>query len=161
MFRTIVRKQGDDGARSYPDHFAERVRSEMGRRYDAVINSCVNDSGRGAIERENFATHVRKLVRRTCAIGAVPLLQTMNTIALGPRHSALPSFVEIIQRIAREEGIIVVDHWAHWQKQGDVSDWLNDAIHPNATGHAEMAKVMFRTLGIFDPKRPACQLGAK
>lgn len=179
------------GARSYPEHFAERVRSEMGRRYDAVINTGVNgetsdgilkdfewrvarykpdvvsinigmnDSGRGAIERENFATHIRELVRRTRAIGAVPLLQTMNTITPDPRHATLPAFVEVIQRIAKEEGVIVVDHWAHWQKQGDASDWLNDAIHPNATGHAEMAKVMFRTLGIFEPKSPTCQLGAK
>ena len=66
-----------------------------------------------------------------------------------------------MQRVAKEEGVIVVDHWAQWQKQNNVKDWLSDPTHPNATGHAELAKELFRTIGIFDPKSPTCQLGAK
>ena len=54
-----------------------------------------------------------------------------------------------------------MDNWSHWQKQPGSKDWLGDSIHPNAIGHAEMAKVLFRAIGIFDPKSPTCQLGAK
>jgi sialidase-1 len=179
------------GARSYPEHFAERVRFEMNRRRDVVINTGIsgdtsdgilkdfewrvgrykpdvvsinigmNDCARGAGGRDNFTTHLRELVRRTRALGAVPVLQTTNTIAADGRRGDLAAFVGIIQKVAKDEGVILVDHWSHWQKQGDVSAWLNDPIHPNATGHAEMAKVMFRALGIFDAKSPTCQLGAK
>ena len=121
----------------------------------------MNDCARGPGERDEYAMRLRELVRRSRVIGAVPLLHTTNTITPDARHKDLPAFNAIVQKIAKDEGAILVDHWAHWSKQGDVKDWLNDPIHPNATGHAELAKVLFRALGIFDAKSPTCQLGAK
>ena len=179
------------GARSYPEHFAERVRFELKRPRDIVVNSGIsgdtadgilrdfdwrvgrfkpdvvsinigmNDCARGAGDRDEFATRLRELVRRTRAIGAVPLLHTTNTILPEKSRAELPAFNAVAQKIAKEEGAILVDHWSHWTKQGDVKDWLNDPLHPNAVGHAEMAKVLFRAIGIFDAKSPTCQLGAK
>lgn len=179
------------GARSYPEHFAERVRFEMRRHRDVVINTGINgdtadgilndfewrvgrykpdvvsinigmnDSARGPSERAEYTTRLRELVRRTRALGAIPLLHTTNTVTAATRHADLPAFMAIVQKIAKEEGAIVVDHWAHWTQQGDVKDWLSDSIHPNALGHAELAKVLFRAIGIFDAKSPTCQIGAK
>ena len=180
-----------NGIRSYAEHFSERIRAELARKRDIVINSAVNgdtsndilsdfewrvarhkpdvvsinigvyDSTRGIGELEVFASHIRELVHRTRALGAVPLLHTVNTIIPDGRHNDLPAFVAVIQRIAKEEGVILVDNWSHWQKQPSAKEWLADSIHPNAIGHAEMAKVLFRAIGIFDPKSPTCQLGAK
>ena len=37
--------------------------------------------------------------------------------------------------------------------------WLEDqSIHPNVYGHREFAKLIFRTLEIYDAKSPTCKL---
>jgi acyl-CoA thioesterase I len=99
------------GSRSYVEHFAERVRWELGRLQDVVINTGIsgdkadgllkdfewrvgrfkpdvvsimigmNDCVRGPEKREEFRAHLRELVRRTRALGAEPVLHTPNTTA--------------------------------------------------------------------------------
>lgn len=98
------------GTRSYVEHFAERVRWELGRGQDVIINTGLsgdraegllrnfearvarfkpdvvsimigmNDSTRGPEGREAFRANLRQLVARTRALGAVPLLHTQNTV---------------------------------------------------------------------------------
>jgi acyl-CoA thioesterase-1 len=33
---------------------------------------------------------------------------------------------------------------------------LNDPLHPNQTGHQEIARLMFKELSIFDPAAASC-----
>ena len=97
------------GWRSYPEHFAERVRWELRRVRDVVINTGIsgdrtggllndwnwrvarfqpdvvsvmlgmNDCTAGEAGRETFRTNLKAIVARTLEIGAVPLLHTPNT----------------------------------------------------------------------------------
>lgn len=98
------------GSRSYVEHFAERVRWELGRFQDIVINTGIsgdkadgilrtfdwrvgrfkpdvvsimigmNDSTRGPEKREEFRTNLRQLIRKIRALGAVPVLHAPNAI---------------------------------------------------------------------------------
>jgi acyl-CoA thioesterase-1 len=96
------------GERSYPEHFAERIRFEMNRRRDFVVNTGIsgdttagilkdfdrrvgmfkpgvvsimigmNDCTQGPAKREKFESNLRALVQRVRAIGGVPLLHSTN-----------------------------------------------------------------------------------
>lgn len=98
------------GWRSYPEHFAERVRWEMRRMRDVVINTGIsgnrtgdllkdfswraarfqpdvvsimlgmNDCVAGSSGRDSFRANMKELAERTIAAGAIPLLHTPNTI---------------------------------------------------------------------------------
>ncbi len=97
------------GSRTYVEHFAERVRWELGRVQDIVINTGIsgdkadgilrtfewriarfkpdvvsimigmNDCARGPEKRAEFRTNLVQLIRQTRALGAVPILHTQNT----------------------------------------------------------------------------------
>jgi lysophospholipase L1-like esterase len=99
-----------DGARGFVEHFAERVRSELRRVLDLVINTgisgdtargllklykfrslrfrpdvvslCVgmNDAKAGKSGRSAFRRDLRDLLDRTRTIGAVPVLHSPNAI---------------------------------------------------------------------------------
>src|SRR5437763_5221077 len=98
------------GWRSYPEHFAERVRWEMRRMRDVVINTGIsgdrtggllkdldwrvlrfkpdvasvmlgmNDCSAGQAGRETFRKNLSAIVEKVQAAGAIPLLHTPNTI---------------------------------------------------------------------------------
>lgn len=98
------------GWRSYPEHFAERVRWELRRVRDVVINTGIsgdrtggllkdlhwrvlrfqpdvvsvmlgmNDCTAGEAGRATFRTNLEGIVEKTLAAGAVPLLHSPNTI---------------------------------------------------------------------------------
>lgn len=98
------------GWRSYPEHFAERVRWEMRRVRDVVINTGIsgdrtggllkdlqwrvlrfqpdvvsvmlgmNDCTAGATGRDMFRTNLLAIVEKTLDAGAIPLLHAPNTI---------------------------------------------------------------------------------
>ncbi|MFO0817093.1 MAG: SGNH/GDSL hydrolase family protein [Pirellulales bacterium] len=100
------------GWRSYPEHFAERIRWEMRRVRDVVINTGIsgnrtrdllkdftwraarfqpdvvsimlgmNDCVAGSAGRDTFRSNLKDLAERTIAAGAIPLLHTPNTIYL-------------------------------------------------------------------------------
>jgi hypothetical protein len=36
---------------------------------------------------------------------------------------------------------------------------MNDDLHPNGAGHAEMANAVFQVMGLYDPQSPTCKLG--
>jgi hypothetical protein len=50
----------------------------------------------------------------------------------------------------------LVDHYRHWSEtRKDTYELLyllsDGSVHPNQYGHLEMANLLFRKLGIFDP----------
>lgn len=183
------------GWRSYPEHFAERVRWELQRRRDVVINTGIsgdrivsllpdldwrvlrfqpavvslmygmNDCSAGPAGRDRFRDDLATLVERIRACGAVPLLNTPNTVYIanaGGRED-LPAYAQIVREFAAEANVPLVDHWQHWQTakpdQEQLLAWLEDrSIHPGVYGHREFARLIFRTLDIYDDASPTCRL---
>jgi lysophospholipase L1-like esterase len=183
------------GWRSYPEHFAERVRWELHRMRDVVINTGIsgenagglladiewrvlrfdpavvsimigmNDAAGGASGRDPFRQNLTSLVEKVRENGAIPLLNTPNTIYEKnvDNRADLPAFAQIVREVAATTHCGLVDHWAHWQQakpnQEDLLPWLEDQrLHPGVYGHREFAKLIFRDLGIFDETSPTCLL---
>ncbi|HEY2253511.1 MAG TPA: SGNH/GDSL hydrolase family protein [Planctomycetaceae bacterium] len=183
------------GFRSYPEHFAERVRWEMKRMRDIVINTGIsgdkadglladldwrvlhlkpdvvsimigmNDCTLGEVGRELFRKNLTAIVNKVKAGGAIPILNTPNTIYLknAETRGDLPAYAQIIRDVALGTKAVLIDHYAHWETvkpdQESLVKWLEDkSIHPGAFGHREFAKKIFNDLGIYDEKSPTCQL---
>ena len=183
------------GYRSYPEHLAERVRWELRRVRDVVINTGVsgeqmpglladvewrvlryqphvvsimmgmNDCSKGESGREPFRQRQIELVEMVRKAKAIPVLNTPNTVivANSPGRGDLPAYMQITREVAAATNSILVDHYAHWEKvrpdRAGMERWLEDAsIHPGVYGHREMAKLLFRELGIYDDNSPTCQL---
>ena len=183
------------GWRSYPEHFAERLRYEMERSYDIVINTGIsgetagdilksfdwrvsrfnpdvvsvmigtNDCVDGEAGRTVFRKNLIEMVTRIKTAGAIPLLNTPNTICVdgydGTRKD-LHNYVQIIRDVAVENDIQLIDHWQYWQQHRDTNDqlmlWLSDSIHPNEYGHRVLANEVLRALGMYDSKSQTCKL---
>jgi acyl-CoA thioesterase I len=192
------------GWRSYPELFSERVRWELYRLRDVVINTGVsadtvggllndldwrifqfkpqvtsvmmgiNDCVAGVSGREVFRQNLHELLDALQNQQTLPLLHTPNLIFY-PNDSSrqdLPAYVQIIQDVAKERKILLVDHYFHWQEKmnsavdflgksdpGSLLHWLNEgAVHPNEYGHRELANLLFERLGIFDAASRTCRL---
>lgn len=121
----------------------------------------MNDATAGAAGRGAFRAEIVELVTRIRReTGAVPLLQTPNPVRGNedPSRADLPAYAGIIREVAVEHGVVLVDHYRIWDDHGRAPVLYNDALHPNQTGQHEMAKHLFRALGIFDPASPVCRL---
>lgn len=129
------------------------------------VNLGMNDCS--GLTPEKFRANLLEIIKRIRDLHAVPVLQVPNTVRAGdPRAAKLPAFCKVIREVAGQEKVLLVDHNADWEKAAGGPDkakasWLNDPIHPNGVGQAEMAKTMFRDLGIFDPKSAVCRMGDK
>ena len=105
-------------------------------------------------------------MKRVRALHAVPVLQVPNTVTEPGHVRTLPAFCKVIRDVAAQVKVLLVDHKADWEKKAGGPDkapkgWLDDPIHPNGEGHAEMAKTMFRDLGVYDPASAVCRTGEK
>lgn len=126
----------------------------------------MNNATAGAAGRDAFTADLRELIRRVRAAGALPVLHRTNLIDPEADDSSrsradLPAYNERIAQVAREESVILVDHWSRWcESKPDVAalrTWLADPIHPNGAGHRQFAIEFFRTIGCYDPAAPDCQ----
>ncbi len=182
------------GQRSYSEIFSERIRFEMGRYRDIVVNTAIsghttkdiledfewrvaklqpkvvvlmigtNDAATAKkISVSEYADNLSQIIIRIRDIGAIPVLLSPTPIItdLAPERSNLKLYVEAMKNIAEEERIILVDNWAIWKTDlaekydGQVfHQLLNDPLHPNGTGHKEIAISLFKELNIFDPTQP-------
>lgn len=179
------------GERSYPEIFQERIRYEMGKYRDVVINTGIsghttdhllkdfewriahfkpavvsimigtNDCAKEKVSRADYRQNLLTLASKIRAEGTVPIFHTPNSIILekASERQTLPDYVKIMQELASQENIILVDNYKLWQET-DIQlvhkEWLNDPLHPNGKGHVQIAREMFRTLDIFDPAYPTC-----
>jgi lysophospholipase L1-like esterase len=182
------------GWRDYTQLFAERVRFEMLRRHDVVINTAVsgwrvddvaagvdwgvlqfrphvvsiavgtNDCVDGEAGVISFRATLDSVIERVReGLGAAVMLQTPPPILpLDERRwSNLRLYVEQIRELAEAKRVALVDHYQEWSNAADGTvplHWLSDAIHPNEYGHRAMARLMFRTLGIWDNASDVCRL---
>jgi acyl-CoA thioesterase I len=183
------------GWRSYPEHFAERVRWELKRMRDIVVNTGVsgdraqgllpdldwrvlhlkpdvvsvmlgvNDSAYGPVARDLFRKDLTAIVTKVMAAGAIPILNTPNTVYLknATTQGDLAAYAQVVRDVAKASKAVLIDHYAHWEMvkpdQEALLKWLDDqSVHPGFFGHRELAKQIFRDLGIFDEQSPTCQL---
>lgn len=125
----------------------------------------MNNAVAGHAGQAAFADDLRTMVQRVREAGAIPILHRTNPIDSeqeGAQSRAdLPAYNDLIARVARETDVILVDHWALWQREkptpAALRAWLADPIHPNGAGHRQFAIEFFRVLGCYDPAAPDCQ----
>ena len=186
------------GRRGYVEHFAERVRGELGRRGDAVINSGVSGTttedllpefhwraGRFApdVVFVMFGTNDMTAGRGRRARLPLPPRPDRPALPRRGRHGRAPdpaagarrrrprprtssrSTPRRSARSASDLGVLVVDHAAAWARgrggsRRDVAadGWLDDAFHPSARGHHELALTLFATSGSPTPSSDVCSL---
>jgi lysophospholipase L1-like esterase len=183
------------GYRSYPEIFQERIRWELGRVRDIVINSGIsgntaaqirddfdwrigqfkptvvsvmvgtNDCERSGMSPEVFKDNISELIGQIRDLGAIPVLHTPNPIIIriSPERKTLPEYIPVLRALSAEEKIILIDNYEHWEKKMEEKSerkvfkkWLNDRLHPNQYGHQEIARLIFRQFGVFDPAAPTC-----
>ncbi len=171
--------------RSYPELIQEQIRFPLGRGRDFVINTGIsgertgglladfdwrvthlnpavvsimigmNDAVAGPEGREQFATNLREMVRRTRAMGAIPILHSTNSVDRENPGSAsrndLAAYNQIIIQVAHSTDTLLIDHWSRWHEERPtlplLREWLGESIHPNGAGHRAFAREFFRTLG--------------
>lgn len=184
-----------NGFRCYQEVFAERIRWELSRVRDFVINTGVsgnttanvlpdfnwrvaqfkpavvslmigtNDCASDRrVAPDAFRENLQILVTKIRELKAIPLLQTPNIIRIedAPERATLPDYIKVIQTVAEEQNVILIDQWEYWTAMATHNDirsiWLKDPLHPNGTGHLEMARLIFKELEIFDPASFTCSV---
>lgn len=132
-----------NGGRSYPEHLAERVRGELLRFRDFVINTGVsgevstgllkdfdwrvlrfapdvvsinlgmNDCMRLPVEQHK--KEMAEVITKAKAAGAIVILQATNTVDAADNHAKkLPEFIEAVRALAKEHDLMLVDHYKHF-----------------------------------------------
>jgi lysophospholipase L1-like esterase len=185
------------GYHCYPEVFHERVRWEISRYRDIVINTGIsghttrdilndfdwritqfrpsvvslmigtNDckNSKWGIGLDEFEKNLRQLLTKIRDLNAIPVLHTPPIVIKEKslERVNLPQYVAVIRKIAEEQNLVFVDHYAHWkdtlENHPEVSvykNWFNDPNHPGAAGHIEIARLMFQKLSIFNPSDPTC-----
>ena len=108
-----------------------------------------------------FGEDVATFVARVRESGAIPVLQTPPAIDLlhAPDRDRIGEFVSTIREVAAREDAILVDQHAVFASfsegtgpgnEGMPWGLLDDAFHPNASGHAAIALELARLLGLGD-----------
>jgi len=133
------------GLRTYPEIFSERIRWEMHRNRDIIVNTAIsgnktedilqdfdwrvahlhpdvvslmigmNDCTRGPEGEKAFEENLSQLIARIHALGAIPVLHTTSTTLPDPKRTDLPAYNAIIRKVALSQRLILVDHWQYWQ----------------------------------------------
>ena len=182
------------GWRCFTEIFAERVRFEMNRRSDIVINTGISgDTTAGIIaaldwrlsrfqpdvtfimfgmndsvvgpDLATYEANLRKLVVEARKNSGIPVLMRVNPCIPGSaqekRHAKLEAYMDAVAKIAADEKLILVDHWADWRKNPkSIAAMMNDEVHPNGRGHQEMAIRILQAVGLSDPRSFTGRLSA-
>jgi lysophospholipase L1-like esterase len=179
------------GERSYPEIAQERIRYEIKRYRDVVINTGIsghttqlvlddfqwrvahfkpsvvsfmlgtNDCALEKVNPEQFHSNLKQLITSIRALGAIPIMHTPNTIiaSKAKERITIGKYTTLIRQVAQEQRVILVDNYTHWLQADETEvhrSWLNDALHPNGTGHKQIAHTFFKAIDIFDPEAPTC-----
>lgn len=104
------------------------------------------------LSERQYEDNLREIVRRLQAAAIRVVLMTEPKFGERNRRNGLGEdpndrlgrFVEICRAVAREAGVPLVDHFAGWseaQSHGRLlQSWTTDGCHPNAEGHADLAR---------------------
>jgi lysophospholipase L1-like esterase len=123
------------------------------------MNDCSTDRD---VSEQDFRANLITLCRRVLDLPSIPVLQTTCPIlpqTAPAREERFPRYMEVVRQVAAVEAIALVDHAAWWEEHRDSHFyWMSNGFHPNEYGHRAFAGVLFRELGIFDPKSATCSL---
>ncbi|MFJ8187839.1 GDSL-type esterase/lipase family protein [Streptomyces sp. NPDC096105] len=143
--------------------FPQRVTAFSPRVVSIMLGT--NDVATPGIGRAVYRANLVRLVDAVRALpgGVVPVLQTPNPVDLARwgNRTALGNYAETMREVAREHGVVLVDHHAHWLAAHGGSaptGLLGDGLHPDQRGHLFLAHKMIRDLRIFDPGSRVCSL---
>lgn len=130
------------------------------------INTGMNDCSGNVDKIPAFKKNLTQAITQIRELKAIPILHIPSLVKLNDgRAKNLHAYSEAIREVADKEKVLLVDHEAHWNRFAATPEvrtkWMNDAIHPNGKGQAEMYKKMAYDLGFFTPQKPSCQLGDK
>ncbi|WP_405009567.1 SGNH/GDSL hydrolase family protein [Kitasatospora sp. NBC_01539] len=133
------------GARGWVEHVHERIRWQLDRLTDIVVNTGVsgwravdvlgsydhlvgrfapdvlsvslgtNDARAGLAGLPEFHDAMRAIVDRTAGARIVLHTPVLTSLAGRPARSELPAYCEAVREIARDTGALLVDHEAHWR----------------------------------------------
>ncbi len=124
----------------------------------------MNDCGAGSSGREGFqGAYIEVVSRIRQASSAAIILHTPNRILpFDPLcNASIAEYACSVREVAEETQAILVDHYAEWEaaeKDQVLAYWMSDAIHPNECGHRVMARLLLRTLDLWDPKSRVARL---
>lgn len=140
------------GTRSYSEHFAERVRWELRRMRDVVINTGIsgdtaqgiladfshrvgrfqpqvvsvmigmNDCGKKDLSAEQFQSQLEQLVAKIREGNAIPVLATTNTTRSNKPRARLAEFNDVVRRVCASHDVVLIDNWELWSGQATVAD---------------------------------------
>jgi len=164
-YRDIVINTGISGntTQSILGDFDWRVRQFKPAVVSLMIGT--NDCSKKEITLEVFEQNLDSLLTMIRELNAIPIFHTPNVIIKekAPGRERLAEYVAVTQNLAQRKEVALVDNFAYWQNaiksQGETAvfkNWLNDPLHPNGAGHSEIARLMFKTLSVFDPKASTC-----
>lgn len=123
----------------------------------------MNDCSKEDLSLKDYRENIIDIICKIQKIGALPCIQTSNTIKEDISRKKLGSYMEVLREVAEEKNIFLIDHYYHWKalEKIDINikeKLLNDSIHPNEVGHLEIAKYIFKCLNIFDENSYTCSL---
>ncbi|WP_432557638.1 SGNH/GDSL hydrolase family protein [Granulicoccus sp. GXG6511] len=108
----------------------------------------MNDAGWGIGGLDRFEAGLAEFVSDVSEAGATVVLQT--TYPVGPEgegtHEALPAYNEAVRNLAARTDRVLVDHERHWAGLEVPESWYLDPYHLTESGHAELARLLVRTL---------------
>jgi lysophospholipase L1-like esterase len=97
--------------------------------------------------------NLRAMVREVKSAGSLPVVETILPCNAGydvrspaSRNVWVAQANDLIRAMARDEGALLVDTYAVFMKQPDLSALFVDHIHPNQTGHQLIADTFFDAL---------------
>lgn len=130
----------------------------------AFVMFGMNDCVKGP-DLAGYEANLRKIAAAVRAQGGIPVLMRVNPAVPGsPREkvvSKLGAYMETVAKVAREEKLLVVDHFGDWNRNPRaIRAMMNDDIHPNALGHQEMAIRILKSVGLHDPRSFTGKLSA-
>jgi acyl-CoA thioesterase-1 len=128
-----------------------------------LFNFGMNDCTAGEKGLEDYRKQLTEIIERIRAIPAIPVIQVPSPALKADRMAALQAYCKVVRTVAAAEKVILVDHQAHFAAVAPeavaLRKLMNDDIHPNGAGHAEMANAVFQVMGLYDPQSPTCKLG--
>lgn len=126
----------------------------------ATVMIGMNDAAAGESELPRFKGRLAGIVEKIICADIELMLITPNYIPRGlPEgtsgwlRSALPLYAEAVREVARENGVPLCDIYADFERRSNENYdayWflLDDAIHPNETGHEVIADLLLAEAGI-------------
>ncbi|MFK4788326.1 SGNH/GDSL hydrolase family protein [Microbacterium sp. ZW T5_56] len=119
-------------------------------------NDCSSSGKVPLISADEYAASLEDFVTRVRRLDAIPVLLTPPPVdeRHAPERARVPEFAHAMRTVARAHRVVLVDVFTRFQERGrdriDGVPWqlLADPFHPNATGHALIARELATALGL-------------